>query len=91
MKEEKNMVIWSEMPDGTNFFLGVKEVPMETKSGKIHPMKMNIWDDFTEVREGQGLFTETEAEFYVNEIIGMGGVFISTYQEAKEKRDSKFN
>jgi hypothetical protein len=92
--EIRNRVILTQMPDGENYFLGVKEVQMPTKHGTTHPVKFNVWTTEFErdVIEHEGIFTETEANFYLKEIIDMGGCYIDTYAEvAARRKEQKSN
>lgn len=84
-KEKREWVLWTELPDGLNYFHGVHEVQMPTKTGSM-PVLVNIWTiHFGDLKDHAGLFTKEEAEFYLS-IIGMEGCFICTHSEAVDKR-----
>jgi hypothetical protein len=93
-KEIRNKVIFADLPDGRNFFIGVHEAPFK-KEGVSMGIMTNIWDDFSVITEGRGLFTETEAKFYLEKIVNMDGCFISEYDTQKkiyaEKQIAKSN
>lgn len=81
--EKREFVIWTKLPDGINFFMGIKEVPLPNNAGNKMPMLMNIWGDFTDIKDNEGIFTKKEADFFIG-IISMDGVNICTVEEAKK-------
>lgn len=92
-KENQNRVIFSDMPDGENYFQGVTihKIPNE-KTGGYLALPAGVWTiHFDDLKPGAGLFTQEEAEYYVKEIIAMDGVNIGTWDEAFDRREKLKN
>ena len=89
----RDHVIYADLPDGRNWFLGVRLVSFEAKDGKKEYMYSNVWTiDWNHLKEGEGVWSRNECERYIP-IIDMDGVFIQYYQEAAfwlEKHPSRF-
>lgn len=84
----RDHIIYADLPDGRNWFLGVKAVPI----GNGEPMYANMWTTiFSELVEGQGVWSKDECKRYIP-IIDMDGTFIQYLPEANfwlEQRSKK--
>lgn len=93
LHDNRNRVIFSEMPDGENYFQGVTihKIPNE-KTGGYLALPAGVWTiHFDDLKPGAGLFTQEEAEYYVKDIIAMDGVNIAPWDEVFDRREKLKN
>lgn len=81
----RDHVIEITLPDGQNWFQGVREY---AGTGK-EPVRMNVWNVlFNELSEGHGVFSKDECKRYLP-FIAMDGVSIRYYPGVRFEQEQK--